>query len=98
LDASRDLVLECLPKPSIVCGVGFLSHKSIFDRFVTLEDLPVHFALVVVPDLAARLGQYRFDRQQKPHLLRLEDAALRIDQRDTLAAKCEAYLRSAAVT
>jgi hypothetical protein len=64
-----------------------LSHEGIFDRFITLENLPVHLALVVIPGLAAGLRKHRFDRQQEAHLLRLEDTALRIDQRDALAAK-----------
>jgi len=46
----------------------------------------MHLALVVVPDLAARLREDGLDREQKAHLLRLEDAALRVDERDALAA------------
>ena len=46
----------------------------------------MYLSLVVVPDLAARLRENGPYRQQEPHLLRLEDAALRIDERDALAA------------
>jgi hypothetical protein len=51
---------------------------------IALEDLAVDLVLVVVPDLGSRPREDGFDRQQKPHLPRLEDAALRIDQRDAL--------------
>ena len=53
----------------------------------------MHLALVVVPDLAARLWENGLDRQQEAHLLRLEDAALRIDERDALALEDEARLQ-----
>jgi hypothetical protein len=55
----------------------------------------MYLTLVVVPDFAARLREHGLDRQQKPHLLWLEDATLRIDERDALARKDEA--RSVAV-
>ena len=64
---------------------GFLAHEGVVDRLVALENLAMHLALVVVPDLAARLREDGLDRQQEPHLLRLEDAALRIDERNALA-------------
>jgi len=54
-------------------------------RFVSLENLPVHLALVVIPDLAARPRKDGLDRQQKAHLLRLEDPTLWIDERDALS-------------
>ena len=53
----------------------------------------MHLALVVIPDLAARFRENGLDRQQKAHLLRLEDAALRIDERDALALEHKARLQ-----
>jgi hypothetical protein len=53
----------------------------------------MHLALVVVPDFATRLREHGFDREEKAHLLRLENAALRIDERDALAFKHEARLK-----
>ena len=38
-------------------------------------------------------GKHGLDRQQEPHLLRLEDAALRIDERNALALEDEAGLQ-----
>ena len=70
-----------------------LTHEGIVDRLVALENLAMHLALVVVPDLAARLGKHSLDRQQEAHWLRLEDAALRIDEREAFAFEDEARLQ-----
>src|SRR5450830_2189612 len=64
-------------KPPVVSCVRVLTHEGIVNRLVALENLAMHLALVVIPDLAARLGKHSLDRQQEAHLLRLEDAALR---------------------
>lgn len=45
---------------------------------------------VVVPHLAARLGEDGLGREQVPHLLRLEDPSLWLHQRDSLPGKHEA--------
>src|SRR5262245_22742144 len=50
-------------------------------------------ALVIVPDLAARLRKHSLDRQQEPHLLRFEDATSRIDERDAFTFENEAGLQ-----
>ena len=62
-----------------------MAHEGIINRLAALEYLAMNLALVIVPDLAARLRKHGLDRQQKPHLLRFKDAALRIDERDALA-------------
>jgi hypothetical protein len=54
---------------------------------VTLKYLTMNFPLVVIPDLAAGLRKRRLNRQQKPHLLRLENPTLGIGQRDALSSK-----------
>jgi hypothetical protein len=59
--------------PTVGC-IRVLAHKCIVDRLVALENLAMHFALVVVPDLATRLGEHGLNRQEEPHLLWLEDA------------------------
>jgi len=53
----------------------------------------MHFALVVIPDLAARPRENGFDRQKEAHLLRFKDAALRINKRDALTLKHEAWFK-----
>lgn len=58
----RDLVLVRLAKPSVVGCVRVLAHEGIVDRLVALKYLAMHFALVVVPELAARLRKHGFDR------------------------------------
>jgi hypothetical protein len=40
----RYLVLECLAKPPIVGGFRVLSHESIINRLVAIENLPVDLA------------------------------------------------------
>jgi hypothetical protein len=82
-------VLERLAEPPVIGRVGVPPHESVVDRLVTLENLPMHLALVIVPDLAARLRKHGLDRQQEAHLLRLEDASLRVDERDTLTVEDE---------
>src|SRR6185312_33228 len=47
-------VLKRLPKPSIVGRIRILPHKCIIDRLIALEDLTMHLALIVIPDLPAR--------------------------------------------
>src|SRR5258707_5984296 len=75
-----------LAKPSIV-------GSSIVDRLVAFENLTVDLALVVIPDLAPRLREDGFDRQKEAHLLRFEDAALRINERNALTLKHKAWLQ-----
>src|SRR5258707_3484207 len=58
-------VLECLAKPSVVGGVWVLAHEGVVDRLVAFENLPMHLALLVIPDLAARLWENSFDRQKE---------------------------------
>lgn len=77
----------------VVGRARVLAHEGIIDRLLALEYLAMHFALVVVPDLATRLREHGFDRQQKPHLLRLEYTTLRIDERDALALENKTRLQ-----
>jgi hypothetical protein len=78
-------ILERLAKPAIVGCVRVLAHEGIIDRLVGPENLPMHVALVVVPHLGTRLRKDGLDREQELHLLRFEDATLRIDERDALS-------------
>jgi hypothetical protein len=86
-------VLERLAKPSVVGRVGVLAHERIINGLVAIEYLAMYLALVVIPDLAARLRKYGPDRQQKPHLLRLEDTSLRVYQWDAFTVEHEAWLQ-----
>ena len=40
-------------QPTVVSGFRVGTHERVVDGFVALVDLPMGFALVVVPDLAA---------------------------------------------
>jgi hypothetical protein len=46
-------------------------------------------ALIFIPDPSAPSRKHRLDAQQVCHLARLEDPALRVDQRNAFAAKLE---------
>jgi hypothetical protein len=70
-----------------------LAHEGVVDSLVALEYLAMHLALTVVPELAARCWEHSLDRQQEPHLLRLENSALRIDERNTLTLEDQARLQ-----
>src|SRR5690242_19393632 len=71
----RNIVLERLAKPPVVGCIRILSHECIVDALISLEDLPVNFALIVIPDPSAWLGKDGLDRQKVTHLLRFEDPA-----------------------
>src|SRR5437879_450987 len=53
----------------------------------------MYLALVVVPDLAAWLRKHGPNRQKKPHLLRLEDTTLGIDEGDAFAVENKSWLQ-----
>ena len=89
----RYLVLERLAQPAIVSSLRIFPHECVIHRLVALENLAVNLALIVVPDLAARSREYGLDRKQESHLLRLENAALRIDERDALAVENKTGLK-----
>ena len=89
----RNLVFERLAKPAVIGHIRVLAHEGVVDRFIAIEDLPMHLALVVVPDFTARLREDGLDRQQEPHLLRLEDATLRVNEGNALAPEYEAGLQ-----
>jgi len=56
----------------------------------TRVDLAMSLALIVIPDPSTRSREDSLDAQQVRHLPRLEDPALRVDQRNALAAELEA--------
>jgi hypothetical protein len=70
-------------------GIRVRTHEGIFDNFVAVVDLPVGLALIVIPHASTLPGKDSSDREQRRHLSRFENAALRVDERDTLALKVE---------
>ena len=73
-------MLVRLAQPAIVCCFWVLPHEGVIDGLITCEYLAVHLALVVVPNFATRSRKDSLDREEKPHLFWLENAALRIDE------------------
>src|SRR5262249_43905927 len=86
----RNLILACVTQPAVIGRVRVLPHEGVIDRFAAFKNLAVDLALVVVPDSAAGLREYRLDGEKILHLLRLKDATLRIDERNPLAVENEA--------
>ena len=77
------------PQPSIVSCLRFVAHECIVDEFITAIDLLMNPALIVVPNLSARLRKHRANAKHVKHSLRLEYLTLWIDQRNALAVDNE---------
>ena len=86
-------MLVRLAQPAIVCCLWVLSHEGVIDCLIACEYLAVHLALVVVPDFSARSRKDGLDGEQEPHLLWLENAALRVDEWDTFALEKKPWLQ-----
>jgi hypothetical protein len=86
-------MLVCFSQPSIIRGIRVFTHEGVVDCLIALKYLAMNFPLVVIPDFAARLRKHRLDRQQETHLLRLEDASLRVDQRNAFSSEEESGLK-----
>ena len=84
-----NLVFVSVAQPTVVSGFRVGTHERVVDGFVALVDLPMGFAQVVVPDLAAASRHDGLDGQQETHLARFEDAALRVDEWDARAVEVE---------
>jgi hypothetical protein len=61
----------------------------VVDDIITRVDLAVSFALIVIPDPPTLPGEHGSDGEQPRHLPRLEDPALRVDQRNARATEIE---------
>jgi hypothetical protein len=57
-----DLVLIRFSKPTVIGCIRILAHEGVVNRLIALEDLAMHRALVIIPNLAARLREYCLDR------------------------------------
>ena len=82
----RDLLLHRVPEPAVIGRVRVGAHEGVFDDIIAHVDLAMGLALIVIPDPTASPGEYGSDGQQPCHLPGLEDAALRVNERDAVAA------------
>jgi hypothetical protein len=83
----RDLLLHRIPEPAVIRRVWVGAHKGVFDDIITRVDLAISLALIVIPDPPTVPREHGSDRQQVFHLARLEDTALRVDERYAVAAE-----------
>ena len=65
------------------------AHECVIDDIITRIDLAMSLALIVIPDPSTSSREDGLDAQQVRHLRRLENSALRVNQRNALAAELE---------
>jgi hypothetical protein len=85
----RDLPLHGIPQPPIIWRVWIGAHERVIHDIIAGIDLAMNVALIVIPDPSAPSREHRLDAQEVFHLARLEDPALRIDQRNAVTAELE---------
>jgi hypothetical protein len=64
--------------PAVIRRVRVATHECVLDDITTRIDLGMCLALVVIPDPPAAPGEHGSDGQERRHLPRLEDPALRL--------------------
>jgi hypothetical protein len=85
----RDLLLHRTQEPAVIRRVRVGAHECVVDNLVARVDLAMSLALILIPDPSTSSREDGLDAQQVCHLARLEDPALRVDQRDALTAELE---------
>jgi hypothetical protein len=85
----RDLPLGRFPEPDVLRRRWISAHEGVVQLLVAGEDLPVHVALVVVPDAPALSRKHGADTQEKGHRAGLEDPPLRIHEGPALTFEHE---------
>jgi hypothetical protein len=85
----RDLLPHRIEEPAVIRRVWVGTPECVIDDIITGIDLLVDLTLIVIPDPSTSSRKHRLDAQQVFHLPRLENPALRIDQRNALAAELE---------
>ena len=82
-------LLHRIPEPAVIRRVRVGAHECIVDDIIACVDLAMSLALIVIPDPSAPSREHRLDAQQVFHLPRLENPALRVDQRNAFTAELE---------
>jgi hypothetical protein len=85
----RDLLLHRIQEPPVIRRVRVGARELGVDDIITGIDLAMSLALIVIPDPSAPSGEHRLNAQQVRHLPRLENPALRVDQRNAFTADLE---------
>jgi hypothetical protein len=86
----RDLLVHHIQEPAVIRRVRVGAHECVVDNLVARVDLVMSLALILIPDPSTSSREDGLDAQQVCHLARLEDPALRVGQRNALAAELEA--------
>jgi hypothetical protein len=86
----RDLALHRIQEPAVIRRVQVTAHELVFDDIITRVDLAMGLALIIIPDPSASSRKHGLNAQQVRYLLRLENPAPRVDQRNAVAAELEA--------
>jgi hypothetical protein len=76
-----------MQEPAVIRRVRVAAHELIIDDIIAHINLAVSFTLTVVPDPNASSREHGLNAQQVFHLARFEDPALRVDQRNAVAAE-----------
>jgi hypothetical protein len=85
----RGLLLHRIQEPAVIRRVRVGAHECVVDDIITRVDLAMSLALIVIPDPSTPSREDGLNAQQVRHLSRLEDPALRVDQRDAVAVELE---------
>src|SRR5215469_2944647 len=86
----RKLPLQGISEPAVIRRVRIGAHKGVFNDIITGIDLAMSLALIVIPNPPTPPGEHGSDGQQVFHLARFENPALRVDERNPVAAELEA--------
>jgi hypothetical protein len=83
----RDLSLHRIPEPAVIRRVRVGAHERVIHDIIARVDLAMDLALIVIPNPSPPSGEHGLDAQKVFHLPGLEDPALRVDQRNSVAAE-----------
>jgi hypothetical protein len=79
------------PQPAVVGGVRIVAHEGVVDDLFAALDLFMDLPLIVIPHSGPGPRKDGPNAEQVVHRSRLEDAALRVDQRDPLPSPGDGF-------
>jgi hypothetical protein len=85
----RNLPLHRIQEPAVIRRVRVSAHELVFDDIIARVDLAMGLALIIIPDPSASSWKHGLNAQPVCHLLRLENPAPWVDQRNALTVTFE---------